>query len=329
MCLIPGCSRSNLDGSNRWGLSSGLCQHHFAEIRAEVTDGERVRFGNKASFLDDFVRLKALMIDKKQVMACMKQLNKELVATINLQRSTPDDLDDRFNASHGADRNYVRLSRVLEYYECYCWYPSSHVLFAGGLSPSDFNWYLAHGYMPKDPGAGANHGDFSHRLQWHAVMRVVTDGFSMPKRSGRNHTPFELYTEVGSEMSQARRHRGKGDIWGYIFDNAPNSTMRIGVYDRRGDKNGTQDLWTYSDPSNLHLELLEKTSWTALVSNCARRFHKRDDLRQRCNDWIERTWNEKGTGHKVKYKKPIADWVAGSITGWKAMGGRRSKWSAR
>jgi hypothetical protein len=66
--------------------------------------------------------------------------------------------------------------------------------------------------MPKGPGAGLEHGDFTHRLHWHVISRVIAKRFTVPKSAGWNHTPLELHTSLGQGQALA------ANMWFKLLD---------------------------------------------------------------------------------------------------------------
>ncbi len=75
----------------------------------------------------------------------------------------------------------LHLSKELRFYETQCWFGEQPKIFAGLLSSAEFLHAMANGYMVKDPGPGPQHGEFSHRLQWHVLMRVMTADFTVAR----------------------------------------------------------------------------------------------------------------------------------------------------
>lgn len=96
------------------------------------------------------------------------------------------------------DHQAFHLSKELVHYEYRCWFGEQQKIFAGLLSGPEFLSAMANGYMVKDPGPGPNHGEFSHRLQWHMLMRVMTADFTVAKTAEWHSTPPELYCWTGT-----------------------------------------------------------------------------------------------------------------------------------
>ncbi len=177
-------------GSDDWGClpeGKGICDKCFGSLK--------IYFPNEDlpadKYANDYKRILLLLQTKDRVLACMKQLSKELGQE---QRAFPRHRDRSIHTKDG----YIKLSRFLEKYETLCWFPPCHLVFTGFVPPDNFPKYLARGLIAKDPGAGPQHGDFTHRLQWHAIARVITKDFSVPIRKGWDNSPLELLTSLGS-----------------------------------------------------------------------------------------------------------------------------------
>jgi hypothetical protein len=224
-------------GSGTWGLSDSVCQAHFNHYKTQLANG--VNFAAAMPVLEDYVRILALMQDNATFSAALRDLSQEIAKSYGhfSQFSGPwsDEATDRLRYKNGA-RPSIRISRILSYYEGYCWFPDSHANYAGLLDGTSFVWGLTVGLMPKDPGAGAAHGDFSHRLQWHVIMRVITHGFEEPVRNGWNHTPLFLFTSLGSGDALAAR------VWFFLLDNNSGANNSL----------GNSVSMKYSDPDNVN-----------------------------------------------------------------------------
>lgn len=70
---------------------------------------------------------------------------------------------------------------------------------AGTLDPTAFNSVLLrHGYQFKDVAAGPYHGEYTHRLQWHAIMRAKGNNTLTLKNS-----PLEIFKSFGYMVAKA------------------------------------------------------------------------------------------------------------------------------
>jgi hypothetical protein len=202
----------------------------------------------RAGLFDDYIHLKALMqYGSAIVEGTWVSLNTELTSARLQQGMFPEPHDERFDNPKDYS-SYVRLSRALEYYEGLCWFPINRITFPGLLSTNEFLGSLPGGFA-KDPGAGPAHGDLSHRFQWHAVMRIVTNNFTQPVRAGWTFTPVELYLSLFEPIS--------GAAWAYIFD-------LPGL--------GTD---AYSHPDNVLQGLRNGNQWPLIRPNLIRRADKR------------------------------------------------------
>ncbi|ACB36335.1 hypothetical protein Lcho_4083 [Leptothrix cholodnii SP-6] len=90
----------------------------------------------------------------------------------------------------------------------------------GNVGSQDFNRVLLrHGYQFKDVGAGNDHGEYSHRLQWYAIMTAcnVTHTLALA------NTPLQIFKSLGSVFTRGNVVPAKPDIhfiylWETIFD---------------------------------------------------------------------------------------------------------------
>jgi hypothetical protein len=178
-----------------WGGGEDICSHHFGSYRNELVNFDKEGGGRQipVTFLNDYARIKMILERRTVVRECMRKLAVELEATGRKEGGGAEWRKD----------GYVKLSVLLGRYEHLCWFPACHHVFLGFVRPTDFLELIRQGILAKDPGAGYKHGDFTHRLQWHAIARVITDDFTVPKRRGWNHTPIELLSSFGSAWAKA------------------------------------------------------------------------------------------------------------------------------
>ena len=195
-----------IPGSDLWGClgpGQGICD--------KCLNGLKIYFPNEdaptGEYRGDYLRILLLLQQRVRVDVCMSLLASELAQE---QRAYPKHRDPSIHTKNG----YVKLSKFLEKYETLCWFPPCHLVFTGFVPPVNFPKYLARGLIAKDPGAGPKHGDFTHRLQWHAISRVVTKNFTVPIRPGWDHSPLELLTSLGSNENakfwKALLEKGEG-----------------------------------------------------------------------------------------------------------------------
>jgi len=217
-CTFQGCREESSKECQAWGVGQGFCADHIGVVRARFANSMSGRDSwvaaakqpyrpedvlEHADLIEDYVRLYALMLCKPRCRELMSSLNAEIVSGATLRANDP--ADERFvSGKRPDDQNYARLSRVLEYYEGLCWFPTAHRLYTGPLTSENYQESIALGYMPKDAGAGSRHGEYSHRLQWHIVMRVVTDGFSKPfRKPAFPESVFSFLKFKGTKMVKA------------------------------------------------------------------------------------------------------------------------------
>ena len=211
------CSGPEISGE-QWGGGVDVCQSHLNAYSSEFGD-------IKEEFRGDYGRIKLMLEKKEAVKSCMRELAKEMGKEEQYQE--PELNRQRYTAD-----GYVKFSAFLSRYEHMCWFPPSHHVFLGFVRPADFLELIRQGILAKDPGAGPKHGDFTHRLQWHVISRVVTNNFTVPKRNGWDHTPIELLSSFGSGWAQGSNAWGVGLEKGEGFDHPDNfhAELRSGDY---------------------------------------------------------------------------------------------------
>jgi hypothetical protein len=187
-------SKTLVDG---WGLSSRMCQACFDKILSKIQD--QCKSGTRTfdtNYIEDYAKIYALMYDRPRMNQVLEDMDSKIAGQALGQ---PGEI------------NWMRFSSILGYYENKCWFHKDVLLPMGILSPDDFYYYIRRGYILKDYGAGVRHGEFTHRLQWHIVMSVITNKFTCPfEARGWSHSPFELYISLGSPANKG--------MWALLFD---------------------------------------------------------------------------------------------------------------
>jgi Family of unknown function (DUF5636) len=113
------------------------------------------------------------------------------------------------------------------------------------LSPKAFTTMAESGHAFKDVGAGFQHGEQTHRIQWYIALYNWTKGFEegfednlQKDRYGFNFSPSELFKKVNlsginisNESLWPRREvSGFGGLWDAVFDRN-NSARSLGTDD--------------------------------------------------------------------------------------------------
>ena len=89
----------------------------------------------------------------------------------------------------------------------------------GAIHPTDFMVLLKHGYAFKDVGAESAHGEFTHRLQWYAIIQSK-DALKLANK------PIDLYKKMwlSGTMGTANLATGRSlYMWMALFDQRLNS----------------------------------------------------------------------------------------------------------
>ena len=223
MCRLgPGCNQTE-PLTSRW--KEPVCQRHYGDEMSLLMQFANDTYpGNtiqKTQLAEDYLKLGVLM--RKNVDRCKKHMGK-FQSEMRHARFWHDQ-GPRFRKNGEKRPGYFKLSRALEYFEGYCWWPASRMLFTGLLSDQQFRNAIDFGHA-KDPGAGMSHGDQSHRVQWHVMCREITDNFSTPfdQNRGWTHSPLELFWRMVHSGTRAPvgDDRKNLNVWGYLIDNASN-----------------------------------------------------------------------------------------------------------
>ncbi len=136
-----------------------------------------------------------------------------MLSSVELFNEKINKFGSSLKSSHG-------LSYNLKIYETKCWFPDVEVVPTAVLPRDDFYDMIAHGVIWKDVGAALNHGLYSHRLQWHVILAVVTQDFTVPKATGWDHGAYDLFVSFGSVNSRTN------NVWGKLFDNSGTDAFR-------------------------------------------------------------------------------------------------------
>lgn len=299
----------------------GFCVQHTEVVRARLhTDNSKghdfstrkaapvdTQFGR---LVEDCIKLYALMLNRDVCLAFLDKMNIEMVGGAPWHAMHPE--DGRYNSPrlHRHD-NYVRLSRALEYYEGLCWFPTTHRVYTGSLTSENYVSSIALGYMPKDAGAGAQHGEYSHRLQWHCVLRMMTVDFTVPFDKARwKHSPLQIFTSLGSTEAMAK------GLWGYIFDN------QDGVHYNNPAVLNMDVTGSFSLPNALAdqraLEFRERAKM--LHGNATRRTEKRLKIFQMAKDLYATKYGKRHDTVTKMVDMDLNSSVIGILQRWRKLG---------
>lgn len=103
-----------------------------------------------------------------------------------------------------------------------------------GILPGDvFVDLISSGNVLDDYGAGLQHGELSHRIQWYAIITAYNSG-----SLGTKHTPIELYKAMNT--APFNESRTGNSVWGMVLDKGTSASDT-----------------TYSAPGTLNRDLLE------------------------------------------------------------------------
>lgn len=188
------------------GMTVGLCEEHLGRVNKLVKSGYGTSDAEtliSKKHADDYVRLYILLQSKNLFVKAMKDFATEVSRAEKKRRG--------ISAWFNRDKIAIHLNSSLSRYERYCWFGGQPKIMSGLLTAKEFQEAIANGFMVKDPGPGPDHGEYSHRLQWQYIMRVVTNKFSVPKAAEWELTPLEQYCGMGREGFSR-------NIWGFLLE---------------------------------------------------------------------------------------------------------------
>lgn len=118
------------------------------------------------------------------------------------------------------------LLAALEHYEDLAHFPTTQAIPLGLLPGDVYNELVGCAYAINDVGVRSTHGGLTHRIQWHAIISLVTDSHSVPIAPGFYHSPLELYCIARGRLfdveapPQERCRVGDCaiDLWRFMFD---------------------------------------------------------------------------------------------------------------
>jgi len=149
-------------------------------------------------WLSDFSRIQRLLRNKR--------------AFFDYLRHIEDYLEARPNAE---------LLEALEFFENQARFPTTQAIPISLLSSSSFNEVVTRAYAIYDVGVRCLHGGLTHRLQWHGIMRLMTDGHTVAIAKGFYNSALELYCAARhSVFDTTNRPDAKFtiDLWSFLFD---------------------------------------------------------------------------------------------------------------
>ncbi|MGH2840704.1 MAG: LirA/MavJ family T4SS effector [Solirubrobacteraceae bacterium] len=195
------------------------------------------------SVVADFVRLQALLSSRAASLPHLQTLSVALDARLRHAPLPPGPPAARAEAATAV------LDEVLASYELRCGFSPERPILVGFASADDFKALTAAGQQFHDVGAGAVHGEFTHRIQWFIAMSEITGGTFGARQDPYVHTPRELYAASMSEAYavDATGPTGKAYMWDWVFDRIA-GLRPTGAY-KGDDYDPARDAWTHPGES--------------------------------------------------------------------------------
>jgi hypothetical protein len=113
------------------------------------------------------------------------------------------------------------LLEALEFFEDQARFPTTQAIPIGVLSSSSFNELVLRAYAIHDVGVRSLHGAFTHRFQWHGIIRLITSGYTVAITKGFYHSALELYCTARGSLFNTTNRPNAGfaiDLWRFLFD---------------------------------------------------------------------------------------------------------------
>lgn len=193
--------------------SLNVCERHFEMIAGAIRDANPL-LGNDE--INDYTKIHCIVQNKTLMNDALVDLSKLLSTFAAKYRTFILISYDVFPPPHWL------LKSVEEHYGF-----EKDCVMTGLLSAEAFLEYLGGNYNALDFGAGADHGAFTHRLQWFAVMWVASGGKLDGSQQRDWITPLaDLWAGLGEAKTRNRvilEQAGRGGeagtgLWAAMFD---------------------------------------------------------------------------------------------------------------
>lgn len=159
-------------------------------------------------FVREFAKIAVFLQNEEQVLTQLKKLNSLLeIEALNRHLVISE------NDKGGYLKHKKVLRSVLEQELEKMGFQADLAKATGFLTPEVFGSSIREGLLIKDPGAGIEHGEFTHAIQWLII------GWQQNDTQFLNHTVIEVYKQLGNELSvQGKSINGERNIWDILVD---------------------------------------------------------------------------------------------------------------
>lgn len=126
-------------------------------------------------------------------------------------------------------RPNAELLEALEIFEYQACFPTTQAIPIGVLSSSCFSELVTRAYAIYDVGVRSCHGGLTHRLQWHAIIHLMTNRHTTAIAQGFYHSALELYCVARSTLFKTTNRLNAGfkiDLWRFLFDRFDKYAMK-------------------------------------------------------------------------------------------------------
>lgn len=197
------------------------------------------------SEMADFVQLQWLLSNRDRALPHLQFLNKELVAA-----GAADELAAVSGTREKAKRASEILDRVMRPHEIKCGLGGEAPMLCDFASADDFKTFTKEGRHFFDTGAGAVHGEMTHRIQWFILMGAITDGkFDGGIVKPYSHTVAHLFAASMSDAYEtpANSPTTRSYMWDWVVDRIKGQVpgQPPDGLDFARDYKSDRDAWTH------------------------------------------------------------------------------------
>lgn len=190
--------------------------YEFGEVNEQEDRIEARLSGENLDKLDDYENLKSFLADKELV----------LTSLLPLAAKIKELFEDNNNIVES-------FTQALRHFERPAGFEKEPIVPLGILPADVFIRLMSEGNILDDYGAGLQHGEYSHRLQWVAIIEATSNGDIPLKNS-----VIDLYTSMN--LPPFSQFRTGNSMWGSTLDKGTNASDS-----------------TYSAPGTLNRDLME------------------------------------------------------------------------
>jgi hypothetical protein len=163
---------------------------------------------NFESAVREFAKISVFLQDTNAILMQLKKLNASLVVESEKRGVLIKELDPNSYLKHNK-----LLRNLLEQELTTIGFQPDLGKATGLLPPDVFRSLIREGFLIKDPGAGVDHGEFTHAMQWLLI------GWQQNESQFLNKPVIEIFKQLGDERSVFKKSAyGQSTIWDVLVD---------------------------------------------------------------------------------------------------------------